>query len=290
MAKVAAAMYTNDGEPKNYLGIDTFKKKALDLVLIPTTAGTGSDVTNRAMVTADEKAAFASDTLYARASLVDPLLTITMPPKTTADTGFDALCHSIEGIISNEKFDGVDDVEAAGHEAVKLILENIRMAVMNGRDLPTREKMMYAALLSGLVLSKKAMIYGHSLAYPFAPRYKIPHGRSTVIGLPYVMEFSCRDAECRRKVGRMADELGIDESGQKDEEKALAVVTFIKTLIEDIYNHLAIPITLKGIGVPKEDLAWMARLCLERWPRPSSPVQATEKDIAQLYEKMWNGE
>jgi len=290
MAKVAGAMYTNNGDARNYLGANKFKNKALDLILIPTTAGTGSDVTNRAMVTADEKAVFASDILFARLSLVDPLLTLTMPPKTTADTGFDALCHSVEGIMSNENFDGVEEVEKAGYEAVKLILENIRKAVMNGRNVETRQNMMYAAMLSGLVLSRKAMVYGHSMAYPFAPRYKIPHGRSTVMPLPYVIEFSCRDEECSRKIARIADILGISQPERPDKEKATAVVTFIKTLIEDVYKYLTIPITLQGIGVPQEDLAWMAKLCLERWPRPTSPVQATEKDILQLYERMWKGE
>jgi len=290
MAKVAAAMYTNEGETKDYLGVNKFKNKALDLVLIPTTAGTGSDVTNRAMVTADEKAVFASDALYARLSLVDPLLTLTMPPKTTADTGFDALCHALEGIMSNEKFDGVIDVEETGYQAVKLVLENIRKVVMNGRDVAARGEMMYAALLSGLVLSKKAMVYGHSLAYPFAPRYKIPHGRSTVIGLPYVIEFSCQDEECSRKVGRAADELGITKPTQPVKEKVIAIATFIKTLIRDVYSSLSVPITLQGIGVPKDELGWLSRLCLERWPRPTSPVQATEKDILRLYENMWNGE
>ncbi|HXZ89542.1 MAG TPA: iron-containing alcohol dehydrogenase [Candidatus Dormibacteraeota bacterium] len=290
MAKVAAAMYTNEGDVINYLGVNKLKHKALDLVLIPTTAGTGSDVTNRAMMTADEKAVVASDALYARSSLVDPSLTLTMPPKVTADTGFDALCHSLEGIMSNENFDGVQSVEEAGYEAVKLLLENIRNVVMNGRDLEAREKMMYGALLSGLVLSKKAMVYGHSLAYPFAPRYKIPHGRSTVMALPYVIEFSCHDERCGRKIGRIAEEVGISKPGQPHQEKVTAVVTLIKALIEEVYEYLAIPITLQGVGVPEEDLGWMAKLCLERWPRPTSPVQATEKDISRLYERMWKGE
>ncbi len=268
---------------------DKFQKNALDLILIPTTAGTGSEVTNRAMVTADEKAVFAGDVLYAKIAFVDPILTVTVPPKVTADTGFDALCHSIEGIMSNENFDGVEEVENVGYEAVKLIIENIKEAVMNGSNLTARKNMMYASLLSGFVLSKKAMVYGHSMAYPFAPRYKISHGRSTLMALPYVMNFSSQDDNCRRKIAKIADYLGISKDGQSEEEKSTEVVKLIKDLIDEVYNHLNIPITLQGIGMPKEDLVWMSKLCLEKWPRPTSPVQATDKDILALYEKMWEG-
>lgn len=289
MAKVAAAMRTNPGEVKDYLGVNKLKNEALGLVTVPTTAGTGSDVTNRAMVTADEKAVFASDTLYPRVSLVDPQLTLTMPPKVTADTGFDALCHSTEGIMSNERFDGVEDVERDGYEAIRLIVGNIGKTVVDGSDLQTRENMMYAALLSGFVLSRKAMGYGHSMAYPFAPRYKIPHGRSTIMALPYLMEYYAQDEVCRKKIARIADELGISTPSQSDKAKVTAAVTAIKTLMENTYEGLKIPITLQGIGMPRQDIAWMAKLCLERWPRPTSPVQATDKDISGLYERMWEG-
>jgi alcohol dehydrogenase class IV len=77
---------------------------------------------------------------------------------------------------------------------------------------------------------------------------------------------------------------------QPVKEKVIAIVTFIKTLIRDVYSRLSLPITLQGMGVPKEELVWLSKLCLERWPRPTSPVQATEKDILRLYEKMWSGE
>ncbi len=289
MAKVAAAMATHDGDVKNYLGANKFQKDGLNLILIPTTAGTGSEVTNRSMVTTDEKAVFASNALYAKVAIVDPKLTVTMPPRVTADTGFDALCHSIEGIMSGEKFEGVEEVENTGYEAVKLILDNIKEAVMNGANLEARRNMMLAATLSGLVLSRKAMVYGHSMAYPFAPRYKVSHGRSTIMALPYVMEFSCQNEECRSKVAKIADVLGLGKAGQSDKEKAAEVIVLIKNLVDEIYAYLNTPITLQGIGVPKEDLGWMAKLCLERWPRPASPVQATDKDILALYEKMWEG-
>lgn len=288
MAKVAAGMYTNAGYVKDYLGVGKIKKETLDSILIPTTAGTGSDVTNRAMVTADEKAVIASDALYARISLADPSLTISMPPKVTADTGFDSLSHAIEGIMSNEKFDGVDEVEQAGYEAVRLILENIRQAVMHGDDLRARENMMHAAMLSGFVLSKKAMVYGHSMGYPFAPRYRVPHGRSAVIALPYVMQFSTKERGCARKIAKLADFAGIGSSEQADEAKVDEFVQTIKRLRNEIYAQLNVPITLQGIGVPREDLGWMAKLCLEKWPRPTSPVPATVDDISSIYLKMWS--
>lgn len=287
MAKVSAAMYKNAGEVKDYLGVDKVKKDALGTILIPTTAGTGSDVTNRAMVTADEKAVIASDALYARISLADPSLTVSMPPKVTADTGFDSLSHAIEGIMSNEKFAGVDEVERAGYEAVRLILENIREAVVNGGDLRARENMMYAAMLSGFVLSKKAMVYGHSMGYPFAPRYHIPHGRSAIMALPYVIEFSTKDLECERKIARLADYAGV-ASAKAEGAKATEFVQLVKKLRDEIYAQLNVPITLQGIGVPKGDLGWMSKLCLERWPRPTSPVQATIEDISTIYLKMWS--
>ncbi len=109
------------------------------------------------------------------------------------------------------------------------------------------------------------------------------------MALPEVMEFSCQNEDCLRKIAGTSEVAGVGKKGQADKENALALIQSIRTLVRETYARLSIPITLKGIGVPKEDLAWMAKLCLERWPRPSSPVQATDSDILRLYERIWNG-
>ncbi len=289
ITKVAAIMANNVGKAESYLGGNKFTKDALDTILIPTTAGTGSEITNRAMVTTDEKAGFASDKIYPKVALVDPALTFTMSPKVTADTGFDALCHSMEGILSDEKFEGVEEVEKDGYAAIKLIKDNMLEAVGNGGDLEARNNMMYASLLSGFVLSRKAMVYGHSMAYPFAPRYNVPHGRSTAMVLPYIMNFYLSDGGSREKVSGMGVEMGINVIWGSENRKSVKAVKSIKKLIDKVYGGLEIPITLKELGVPKQDLTWMADLCIKRWPRPSSPINATEKDILSVYEKMWEG-
>ena len=291
MAKVAAGMATNDGAPKSYLGANKFTNSALPLVLIPTTAGTGSEVTSRAMVTADEKAVFADDILYAKVALVDPKLTASMPPKVTADTGFDAMCHALEGVLSKEKFYGVEkEVEEDGYEAVRIIAGNIRNAVKDGSNLQTREYMMRGSLLAGFVLSKKAMVYGHSMGYPFAPKYNIPHGRSVIMALPYIMQFyGARDEDSKNKISRIAKDLDIGKFWQSNGIKVYETVNTIKGLIDEVYGNLNLPITLNGIGVKKEELPAMAKLCLEKWPRLASPVQASELDILGLYNQMWEG-
>ncbi len=202
MAKVASIAPTNPGKMADYVGVGLIKQAGLPKILIPTTAGTGSEVTNIAVVSlaAEEiKSGIVGPQLMADVAIVDPEATLTMPPRLTASTGIDALTHAVEALMSVNSNPLTD---ALAYEAVKLVFRNLRKACYQGENLEARYGMSLAALLAGLAFGSAGVCGGHALAYAFAVKYNVPHGIACGLALPYIMEYNL--PVCEEKLARIA--------------------------------------------------------------------------------------
>ena len=212
-------------------------------------------------------------------ALVDPILTMSMPPKVTAATGLDVLAHAIEGMMVTYSNPMTDTLAL---KAIHLALSNLEKAYFNGKDLAARYHMMLASTLAGMVNENCPATFAHSVGYTLAGRYRLPHGISCGIALPYVMRFNM--PLCEEKFAEMVQGLG-GAKGLSRKAMAAFAVSAVKSLVET----LDMPSNLQQIGVPKSQLEELAKELLAEWPRPYNLRQTSYEDILRLYEDMWKG-
>jgi alcohol dehydrogenase class IV len=279
MAKVAAGFATNSGTAASYVGNNLFQKAPLPSVMIPTTAGTGAELTVTSMVTVGgHKQWINSPLLLPTVALVDPELTMSMPAGVTGATGMDALCHNTEAYLSSLASPITD---AAALEGIRLIVGNLEKAFVDGGNRKAREAMSLGALMGGIALQAK-MVYGHSIGYTIATRFRLAHGVSCGLPLPYII--ASYAVACGPKMGELAEAYGISPEGDPN-----ALGAAIAEVARRICANVRIPGTLKELGVQEKDLASLARECLELYPRPNSPLVFDEKSMDRLYRMMWEG-
>src|SRR5712691_1600900 len=280
IAKLAAGLATNEGEARRFVGSGLLRRKALHTIMLPTTAGTGAELTVTSMVTVEgHKRWINSPVLMPTVALVDPDLTMTMPQGVTAATGLDALCHNTEAYFSAAANVITD---SAALEGVRLVVDNLEKAFTNGSDRSAREAMSLGALLGGIALAAR-MVYGHSVGYTVATRFNLPHGVSCGIPLPYII--SNYALACAPKMKRLAEAYGVD--GRED-PVALGVAVAEKA--RGLVSRLRLPTTLKELGVKESEFSTLADECIKLYHRPNSPVVFDEKSMAHFYRMMWDGE
>jgi len=281
-AKVTSILATNGGQINDYVGRNKVRHKALPKILIPTTAGTGSEVTTAAVVAGNHAKLFVFDQeCLPELAIVDPTSMTSLPAEVTAYTGMDALSHAVESLLTT---DSNPLTEAVAFEAIRLVFRFLRIAYVHGDDLQARLGMAYAAALGGLAVNAGAS-WAHSFSYTVGPRFKIAHGLACGTGLPYSMELSLSSKA--EVLSRVAQAAGEDTQGLTTLEAAGRAVSAIKRLLEDLH----IPLTLNDLKVvPKEILPELARDLVRKYPRPTSPRQLTEADAEELYRKMWRGD
>lgn len=279
MAKVAAGFATNEGPARSFVGNSLFSKKPLPSIMVPTTAGTGAELTVTSMVTVEgHKQWINSQLLLPSVAVVDPDLTMSMPQGVTAATGMDALCHNTEAYLSSLASPITD---SAALEGVRLIVQNLEKAFDSGGDRMARESMSLGALMGGIALQAK-MVYGHSIGYTIATRFRLAHGVSCGLPLPYII--SNYAVACAPKMKKLAEAYGVPpdddpaELGRAVAEKARGIA-----------EHLKIPTTLKELGVAESDLPTLAEECLEMYPRPNSPLVFDRRSMSEFYRRMWEG-
>ena len=189
-AKAAAALATNPGGPLTYAGRDKLQVAPLPIVAVPTTAGTGSEVTMWSVLTDERsgrKVSIGSWLLMPRVALLDPDLTLTLPPTVTAATGVDALSHALESYVST-RTNPITEALALG--AIELIGRHLRTAVQQGDDEGARSGMLLASLMAEMAANTTRLGLAHALALPLGARYRIPHGLAITIVLPYVADYN----------------------------------------------------------------------------------------------------
>ncbi len=282
VAKLVAALLDNREQPVETLfGIGLLRKRGCWFACIPTTAGTGSEVSPNAILLDERdslKKGIVSPHLLADAAYVDPRLTVTVPPKVTAETGMDALTHCIEAYTNRFAHPVVDIYALAG---IRLIAANLLRAVQNGQDIEAREAMLLGSLYGGLCLGPVNTAAVHALSYPLGGTFHISHGLSNAILLPSVMRFNCPANPHR--YAEVALACGV-APGSSDEETAARGVEFV----EHLSKACGIPTRLTEIGIPPTAVESMAKAAMEvqRLLR-NNPRPVTEADAAAIYRSLY---
>ncbi|MBM4328287.1 MAG: iron-containing alcohol dehydrogenase [Deltaproteobacteria bacterium] len=253
IAKVAAALATNTEPVESFFGIDMIPKPGIPTILIPTTAGTGSEVTPIAILSDYQeklKKGIVSPHLFPRTALLDAELTLGLPAAVTAATGMDALIHAVEAYTSRNAT-GITDMLAI--EAMDLLASNIRTAYANGADLSARTAMLEGSLLAGMAFANAGVTAVHAFAYPIGAEFHIPHGLANSIMLAPVMEFNMLgDLE---KFADIANVMGEDTEGMSLRDAAMCAVDSLSTLAED----LRLSSRLSDFGVAEEHIPELAK-------------------------------
>jgi len=247
-------------------------------ILIPTTAGTGSEVSRGAIITdtkQNRKRAIGSPHLFPAVALLDPELTVSMPPKLTASTGMDALSHSVEAYVG-KLYHPV--AEGIALKAIKMVGKNLRTAVEHRDDLNARGEMLMASMMGALAF-QKGLGAMHSLAHQLSTEANIPHGIANAIMMPPVMKFNLEYA--KEGYADIAAALGVDTSGMSIDVAAGAAITAARQLSQDV----GMPQSLSEAGLHRDSLPNMAKNAMLDHCYGANPRPCTEEDMLRLYEE-----
>lgn len=258
-------------------GLFKVMKKLPPLFMVPTTAGTGSEATLAAVVSnseTHEKYALMDISLIPHYAVLDPLLTVNLPPHITAATGIDALTHAVEAYIGKSN---TRETRECSKEAVKLIFENLFEAYSNGSNLTARKNMQTAAYLAGIAFTRAYVGNVHAIAHTLGGFYSVPHGLANAIVLPYVLDYYGNSIH--KPLAELADLIGIGESGNTEEMNAKKFIEAIKQLNQDM------EIPTKVNGIEDRDIPVMIERALEE-ANPLYPVPKilTKHEMLELYE------
>jgi len=285
LAKLAAVLATHEGEVAAYLNLTGTKKikdKGLPKILIPTTSGTGSEVTNISVLSLETtKDVVAHDYLLADVAIVDPELTISLPPKVTAATGVDALTHAIEAYISKNANEVTD---ALAIKAIQLISASIRTAVRDGQNKQARSDMSYGSYLAGLAFFNAGVAGVHALAYPLGGQFHIAHGDSNAVLLPYVMGYIRKS--CEKRMKDILDAMGISSMYLSQEEASYKCIEALIQLVKDVH----IPHSLNGFNIPENALESLTEDAIKQTRiLARSPMVLEREDIFNIYKSAFDG-
>ena len=265
---------------KSLEGVADTHNKAVPTFALPTTAGTGAEVTINYVIIdedAQKKMVCVDPNDIPAVAIVDPELMLSMPKGLTAATGMDALTHAIESFITPGAWVMSDMFEV---KAIELIAQNLKAAVDNGNDLAAREAMSQAQYIAGMGFSNVGLGIVHSMAHPLGAHYDTPHGVANALLLPYVMEYNAESPAAPKYI-KIAEAMGVDTKGMTEAEGVQAAIEAVRKLSLSI----GIPQKLHEIGVREEDLHQLAidafnDVCTGGNPRPTSV-----EDIEVLYHK-----
>lgn len=278
VAKLAAVLLGGDQALSELYGVDQVTGGRLPLILVPTTAGTGSEVTPVAVITTGEttKAGVSSSILLPDVAVLDADLTLGLPPAITAMTGVDAMVHAIEAYTSKHKKNPLSDNLA--RRALQLLAGSIRTAVHDGGNRVARGNMLLGALLAGQAFANAPVAAVHALAYPLGGHYHIPHGLSNSLVLPSVLAFN---APCASHLYAELAELvvGRPVPGSND-AKTAALIEALSQLIKDVN----LPATLQEAKVAESDLEMLARdAMLQQRLLINNPRDVEYQDALSIY-------
>jgi alcohol dehydrogenase len=293
-AKLTAVVLGHGGDVTDYVGENKVPGPVMPLVCLPTTAGTGSEVSAAAVFTNTDiqlKVSVLSYYLRPAAAIIDPLLTVSCPPKVTADSGIDALTHAIEGFTAVDNatyplppgevsvYQGKNPfADMCAEKAITLVGKYLRRAVRDGNDLEARDGMALAGTLGGLAFSNAGVALVHAMEYPLGAAVHCSHGLGNGLLLPYVMRYNMHARE--EEFGSIAELLGDDTTGEFEEGAAAAAIKAVEELRKDI----GIPNRLRDIGVKEEMLASFAEksFSFKRLMRVN-PRYPTQAEIEQVF-------
>ncbi len=286
VAKATAGIVTNGGLAEDYHEGKPFELPGLPFIAIPTTAGTGSEITNNAVLI-DKKRGYKKSIrgshLMAKYILLDPELTLSCSPEITASCGADALVQAIESYVS-KRSNPLADIYAL--EAIFLIAPNLRRVFEHGDDYAARSEMLLGSFFAGIAFSNVGLGLVHGLAHPIGFKYNLPHGKVCGALLPCVIEYNLEyRSDKYARIGRIFSQLNLFtkyEPEATDEKNTLRLASMIK----EIFSQVQIPLKLRNLGVLKEDFDWIIEHTkggsVNANPRIPDP-----KSIRELLEKAW---
>jgi alcohol dehydrogenase len=283
ISKLSAECLGSGYRPGNYIDHKVKPEgKKIPLIILPTTAGTGSEVSYWIVLSVGEgKKGLFGQHFYGDISIIDPLLSSTMPPNVTASTGIDALTHAIEAMLSTNSNVFTDAFALAGIEKIGAYL---RRAVANGEDLEARYYMSMAATISMMAGNIAGFTYAHSVSN-IIPIYKpTAHGIGCGLGLPYIMDYNL--VARNRKLAKIATAMGEQIWMLSELDAAKLAIYSVARLIKDI----GLPSTLQEYGgISEGDLEEMADRMITDWPRPNNPMSMGREESRQFWRNMWDG-
>ena len=269
IAKAASILLTNGGKAEDYLGLGKIKRQGVPKIMIPTTAGTGAEVTFTAVFINEKtnsKGGMNGDPLYPDAAILDPALTLSLPPHVTAATGIDAFTHALEAFVSTQAH-VISDMYAL--EAIGLISNNLGAAYANGSNLEARSAMLMGSLLGGKALATAGVGLVHAMAYPLGGMFNTAHGLANAVLLPYVVEYNI--------------------IGSPDKFATIAQVMGYEA-IHQLNADVGIPSSLADLNIPTDKIAEMAQIALTvTRPVENNPRKPTQEDVIAVYEAAFNG-
>jgi alcohol dehydrogenase class IV len=281
VAKLVSVLLTNDVSLEQLLGKTQIAHRGLPTLMVPTTAGTGSEATPNAIVLVPEeevKIGIVNNKLIPDCVILDPMMTLNLPPAVTAATGMDALAHAIE-CYTSKKANPFSDTFAL--KAVGLISNSLRRAYREGQNIDARHDMLIAALFGGMCISTSGTTAVHALAYPLGGKYRMPHGLSNAVLLPHIMQFNLDAVEDRFR--DIAVAMGLDVAGLTTRKAA-------EKMIENLYalnKDLNIPSGIAAQGVTEADLDVLVEAAskvtrlLENNPKPLA-----KSDMRAIYRRL----
>ncbi|SIN61510.1 Alcohol dehydrogenase, class IV [Parasphingorhabdus marina DSM 22363] len=283
-AKVVAALAVDGAQTLSEIyGVGLLAARGLPTILIPTTSGTGSEVTAISILTTGEttKAGIVSPHLFADAALLDPVLTAGLPADVTAATGIDAMVHAIEAYTGRHAKNPISDMLAI--EALKLLTGNIVTACSNGTDMQAREAMLRGSMLAGQAFANSPVGAIHALAYPLGGIYHIPHGLSNALVMPHVMRFNVSAAA--GLYAELADALDIPQGPSNSAEaRAEAFVDYL----EDLAVTVKAPRKLRDVGIAEEAVDELAEAAmLQTRLLVNNPRELEREDARKIYADAW---
>jgi alcohol dehydrogenase len=282
IAKVTSIMITNTGKIDSFFGVDLVPNPGVPVILIPTTAGTGSEVTPIAILSDTKeklKKGIVSPTLFPEVAILDPKLTIGLPSSVTAFTGMDALTHAIESYYS---INATDLSDLLAFRAMELLSKNLRMAYAHGENLAARSCVLEGSLLAGIAFANAGVGAVHAFAYPLGGEFHLAHGLTNTLMLPYVMRYNILG--CPSKFAQMAKAFGEKVEGISELIGAEIAVRFIERLSDDI----RVPRRLRDVGIPEDAIPRLAEAAMKVTRLlANNPRKVTLEDAVAIYKSAY---
>jgi len=283
VAKMVAILLRHGGDIRDYLGLDKIPGRGLPTIMVPTTAGTGSEVSKYGIFDdreAKTKLGVVSEHLIADLALIDPELTLSMPPTITAATGSDAFIHAVEGYLST-KATPMSDLFAL--EAIRVIYENLPAAFADGSNAAARYGMAYGSYLAGVVLNSAGASASHALGYPVASEYHAPHGVVCMLTFLELMEyFAMANVP---KFAEMARAMGVNTAPLSPRQAAAAAVAEMRKLVE----YIEVPHHLDDVGMDRARIAPFAKSVVANQQRllVNAPRHLGVADVETIYRRSY---
>ena len=286
VAKLAALIIGSNENLDEAWGVANAKGPRLPLVLIPTTAGTGSEVTPVSIITVgeEEKKGVSSSLILPDLAVLDPDLTLGLPANTTAATGIDAMVHAIEGYTSSNKNNNPISKMLA-IESLKLLSGSIEKAVFEGSNVEARGNMLIGSMLAGKTFANSPVAAVHALAYPIGGSFHVSHGLSNSLVLPYVLRFNSVDLKAAKSYAELAPYVfpNIDTT-----QGTQAVCAEFIDKLENLSKKLGLPQKLREVNIPKEACEKMAKDAMKQTRLlVNNPREVTESDALNIYQTAW---